>query len=331
MSKSEFYEIVSMKDDKVCEDCRLLEGSKFYRSDYEKGVTAPPYHKDCRCKVVDTKPTPLEKTKEKKVKQPKPKQAKQTLPQEIIDITKSIETSSGNNSTTEDIVKNYYKSNGYKVMRAEVDFWQAMFALAFFEEVFSINVYLPNDIPVDLFRENFYTNRKKIIDEKYECLKTTNLYEFLNSQIQKYGNFKTRLLNNFPKAEQSIIKYFKTDIVQEFLKRIEPLTFAKVTNQIALNPNENRSGTQDFVVWNDKELIFVEVKQENEKMRDKQIKWAKFLLENNIPVVIMRVKELNSNKSMKPTRKPKAQKSGCLSMLAILSFSFIAFMFLILK
>lgn len=82
----------------------------------------------------------------------------------------------------------------------------------------------------------------------------------------------------------------KTDIVQEFLKQIDLSVFAKIVYRIAQNPNENRAGIADFVVWNDKDLVLVEAKREKEEFRDGQIDWTKFLLKNKIPVTIMRVR-----------------------------------------
>jgi len=229
--------------------------------------------------------------------------ASQLLPDYITNHTQTIEAPKtgekgktyfycfdGKKCSTEDVVKDYYQNKGYKVMRAEVDFWFAMFAVAFFDEIYSINTYYHGDIPSDMFYKDFYANRAKIIDEKYKYLQTANLFEFINSQIEKHGDFKTRLFYNIPDEQYSMIRYFKTDIVQEFLKRIDRKVFAKIVYRIAQYPRENRAGTQDYIVWNKKELIFVEVKREKEKLREEQIIWAKFLLDNKIPIVIMRVR-----------------------------------------
>jgi DNA polymerase-3 subunit epsilon len=229
--------------------------------------------------------------------------AKQILPPEIVEITQTIEApktgekgkayfycSNGSKCSTEDVVQDYYQNKGYKVMRGEVNFWFSMFALTFFDEIFGADMPVYGDIPPDMFSENFYANREKIIDKKYKYLQTANLYKFINSQIEKHGDFKTRLFYNIPDEQYSMIKYFKTDIVQEFLKRIDPKVFAKIAYRIAQNPNDNRAGIADFIIWNDKELVFVEVKREKETLRPGQIPWAQFMLNNKIPVTIMRVK-----------------------------------------
>lgn len=230
--------------------------------------------------------------------------ATQVLPSEIVKVTKTIDASTtgekgknyfyctnGKKCSTEDIVREYYKNKGYKAMRAEVIFWKGMFALAFFDEIFSVNTPSYSDIPLDMFHQDFYVNRKEIIDVKYMFLQTTNLSEYINLQIAKHEGFNTRLLYDSEiDGYKNTVEYFKTPIVQDFLKRIDNKTFSKIVYCIAQNPCDNIAGIPDFIVWNDKELIFVEVKRENEKVRPVQITWAEFLINSKIPFTIVRVK-----------------------------------------
>lgn len=233
--------------------------------------------------------------------------AKQILPDNIQKITTTISTplsgekgklyficSSGQKCTTEDAVRDYYQHKGYKVMRGEVTFWQGMFALVFYDEIFAINRNPCSDIPYDMFSQNFYENRKESIDKKYNYLKSANLYEFINKQLKEHEKPYTRLLDDAPiDKSANCIEFFKTPIVQEFLTKIKPETFAKIVYRIAQNPSENRTGTPDFVIWNNKEMIFVEVKREKETLRNGQIIWLKCLIKNNIPCSITRVKGIN--------------------------------------
>ncbi len=233
--------------------------------------------------------------------------AKQILPDSIQKITTTISAplsgqkgklyficSSGRKCSTEDAVKDYYQNKGYKVMRGEVTFWQGMFALAFYDEIFAINKYSYSDIPSDMFSPNFYPNRKGSIDKKYEYLKSANLHEYINKQLKAHEETNTRLLTDaaIDKSE-NCIEFFKTPIVQEFLKKIKSAIFAKIVYRIAQNVGENRAGTPDFVIWNNKKMIFVEVKREKETLRDGQIEWLEFLIKNNIPCLVTRVKGMN--------------------------------------
>jgi hypothetical protein len=83
---------------------------------------------------------------------------------------------------------------------------------------------------------------------------------------------------------------FITDIVQSFIRRVDINIFAKIVYRIAMNPTENRAGLPDYVIWNDALLEMVEVKQLREHIRDTQVNWLNWMLENNIPVRVVRVK-----------------------------------------
>lgn len=44
----EQYEIVETLDSHTCETCGLLDGKHYKMSEFEVGVTAPPFHPWCR-------------------------------------------------------------------------------------------------------------------------------------------------------------------------------------------------------------------------------------------------------------------------------------------
>ncbi len=85
--------------------------------------------------------------------------------------------------STESAFKDHAEQQGWQVMRAEVSFWQAMFCLTFWDEVFE-GMREPSqeqDIPHDLFRgEDFYLNRQQAIDSRFEQIKSINLFDFIN-------------------------------------------------------------------------------------------------------------------------------------------------------
>lgn len=198
--------------------------------------------------------------------------------------------SKGEACSTEDAFKDCMEQQNWKVMRGEVSFWQAMFCLSFWEEIFDgmDNPKQGADIPHDLFREEeFYSNRKALIDRKLDFINEQNLQSFINNQIQKYRKHWTRLIYN---GDQDLITYFETDIVQSFLRRIDVATFAKFVYRIAQNPNKNRSGVSDFVIWNDHDLKMIEVKKIREQVRESQQAWIEWMLNNDIPTEVVRVK-----------------------------------------
>lgn len=42
-----------------------------------------------------------------------------------------------------------------------------------------------------------------------------------------------------------------SNILPKFLRKINSEIYAKIVYRIAQNPNENRSGVSDFIIWND--------------------------------------------------------------------------------
>jgi hypothetical protein len=175
-------------------------------------------------------------------------------------------------------------------MRAEVSFWQAMFCLTFWDEIFE-GKGSPSqgyDIPHDLFRgEDFYLNRQQAIDNRYEQVKSNNLPDFINQQIKRSEGAWTGLIYN---GDQDMLAYAKSDIVQEFVRKIDPEIYAKIVYRIAQNPNENRSGLSDFIIWNDYELRMFEVKKVREQVRKSQINWLSWMTDENILAEIVRIK-----------------------------------------
>lgn len=199
-------------------------------------------------------------------------------------------TSAKEPCSTEIAFQDHQEQLGWNVMRGEVSFWQAMFCLAFWDEIFEGMDHPTqlNDIPYDLFQgDTFYLNRQKIIDSKYEKIKNENLLSFINNQLNKSKGCWTRLLYN---GDHDMFSYAKSEIVQIFLNRIDSDIFAKIVYRIAQNPNENRAGLPDYIIWNDKEIRMVEVKKVREKIRDSQLLWLSWMSHENIPVEIVRVK-----------------------------------------
>jgi|JI10StandDraft_1071094.scaffolds.fasta_scaffold02162_23 hypothetical protein len=198
--------------------------------------------------------------------------------------------SKGELCSTEEAYKDCMENKGFHVMRAEVSFWQAMFCFSFWEEIFQgmDAPELGSDIPEDMFQgSHFYTNRKNGIDRKFEYIKNHDLKEFINKQKSKYRMHWTRLVYN---GDQDMASYFDTKIVQIFLDRIDADIFSRIIYRISQNPNENRSGVSDFVVWNDEILKMVEVKTVREKIRDSQVSWIQWMDSEGIPIEIVRIK-----------------------------------------
>lgn len=199
--------------------------------------------------------------------------------------------SRGNECSTEDAFVDAMQNEGWNVIRAEVSFWQALFCLFYFEEIFEGPVKLipPNDIPADMFSaEEFYVVRKPLIDRKHKELCKIDISSELKSRIRKYKNASTRLLDFGPKV--SFVEVFSDKKVSDFLDAAGSVKVAQVLYRLAKNLGENRAGVTDFVIWRDDEVKFVEVKRQKEKVRESQINWLKWYLEMGFDVSVYRLK-----------------------------------------
>lgn len=230
--------------------------------------------------------------------------ASQVLPKDIIKHTETIYApttgevgktyfycQNGNKCSIEQVVREYYKNDGYSVMRAEHAFWQGMFILTFLDELYPEKCHKSYDKTEVFYDLEFYKNQKNNLVKKCDYIQKTALKGFINSQIKKHeASAYIRDLDEWEiEGYKNPTEYFKSPIVQDFLTRIDNKTFYKVVNRILQDRKNNTVGTPDYIVWNRKELIFVEVKRKNEKLSGEQIGWGEFLISNKILYKIVRV------------------------------------------
>lgn len=192
-------------------------------------------------------------------------------------------------STTEEIAKEYYSSIGYIVLRAELDFWQMLFCLLFFEEIYCKHWDVLSDIPFDYFYNSFYFMREELIKSKLEKIsKCDRLKYFITSQYNDFGRFHSRLL--YPTGKSFDVSIFDFDEITKVFDYIPNEDIVKIMSRYAQNPSAYRSGMPDLLMYNENGYQLVEVKRFKEKIRNEQADWISYMQDNNIPVKIIRVK-----------------------------------------
>ena len=135
----------------------------------------------------------------------------------------------GEKCTTEDVAIEYYNNKGYFAIRAEVVFWQLIFCISFFEEIYCKFWDLFNDIPLDYFKNSFYFMRAELINKKIEKIKNSkNLKDFIKQQIKDFGGYNSRLLYpwgidfNIEKCNNDfVLGFFDTIPAEHFIKLCE--------------------------------------------------------------------------------------------------------------
>ena len=180
----------------------------------------------------------------------------------------------GEKYSTEQVVREYYKNSGYQVIRAEYSFWKGIFVLAFFDELY------PQTLNLKAKNKFFNIERSDISTEelykKLKEIKKSNIQQFINNQIAKHeqGSYIRWLDKWGIEGYKNSSEYFKSSIVQEFLTRIDNKTFCKILKHTIDKYNRNPVGTTDYIVWDNKEMIFIEVKRKNETLKPEQIEWG---------------------------------------------------------
>lgn len=229
--------------------------------------------------------------------------AKQILPEKIIKNTITITApktgeldknyfycSNGEKCSTEQVVQEYYKNIGYQVMRAEYSFWKGIFVLSFLDELYpqTLNTKSENKL-FDIENKNVTTEE---LNQRLNLIKKSDIQVFINNQITKHeeGSY-IRWLDEWKiEGYKNPTEYFKSPIVQEFLGKVNNKIFYKILQHIIEDYDRNPVGTPDYIVWNNKQMIFVEVKRKNETLKLEQIEWGEFLIKNRISYKVLRVK-----------------------------------------
>lgn len=205
--------------------------------------------------------------------------------------------SNGEKCSTEQVVREYYKNKGCQVMRAEYSFWKGIFVLAFLDELYpqTLNTKSENKL-FDIENKNITSEE---LNQKLNLIKKSNIQNFINTQIAKHeqGSY-IRWLDEWEIEDyKNPTEYFKSPIVQEFLAKIDNKTFCKILQHTIKDYDRNPVGTPDYIVWNKKEMTFVEVKRKNETLKPEQIEWGEFLIKNKIPYKVLRVEGQRTSQS----------------------------------
>lgn len=194
-----------------------------------------------------------------------------------------------NQVSTEKIVYDYLLSWGFKVLRSEVSFWQAMFSLSFWDEIFDeYPRFDGQDLPKGLFDGSLYVQKRESIYRKYRYMLKNGIEKTLNDSIQAYVSlsYNTRLVE-----DQNRRISIKSPLIKDFIEHVNVRDFCFIVYTIAQDVNRNRAGLPDFIAWDDRDMFHIESKKFKEKLRDSQVAWLDRFKTQGIKYKIIRVKE----------------------------------------
>lgn len=204
--------------------------------------------------------------------------------------------------TIEQFVLNNFISRGYRGDWTENDYWWEIMALLFWDVIFAKlpDVFTPQfgefpskmqDMPHDFFYPQFYQRRKAMIENRIKDIYSPKLFGLVKTtpEIELRSAFQ----RNFGKPCRPIENWqrYSIDSLTIATQVLNENQLITIMRRLLENFTDNRKGLPDlFLISQNGEPLFVEVKGEKEKIADHQIAWHHFLRDQvHIPVEICRV------------------------------------------
>ena len=195
------------------------------------------------------------------------------------------------NLRSEEVAKEYYKNLGYDARFTENYVWNEIFYRIVYKKlkraykkgkIKEFNNYMLDD--------DFYYQNKDIINTILEEWRQKDLNQILKKREKNNPRSKIRIIIEFLENDQLlfIMEYMAKDYIH------------------------HRSGFPDIMVWNNKELFFVEVKSKGDTLTKKQTRLHKILLGVGIDVRLFTInlsKGYASHQLDKYQHEDKATKS----------------------
>ena len=209
----------------------------------------------------------------------------------------------GQDVVIEQLVLEHYHTDGYRGFWSENDYWWQVMTLLYWDVVYAkfSDVFEPafgsfpsqmQDIPQDIFTNEFHTRRQKMIEARHKSLVEPSLFGLrtpspereLRSAWKKHKGKSCRFFDQWQK--------FSVDELALAPEVLSHSQLIEIMGRLLRDFNNNRRGLPDLFLANDKQPLFVEVKSERERIARHQLDWHKFLTQNvGVQVAICRVIE----------------------------------------
>jgi Fanconi-associated nuclease 1 len=192
--------------------------------------------------------------------------------------TKTIwvdELQDGSECSVEEMCLSWYRSQGMKGYHAEGGIIRTLFAYLFYDILF---IYIPNvfqtayqTCPLDLHTDAFFPSRASEINHR--------LVEIANGDAERL----IRTVNSREREKNTCIiglKWdFELDDLLEIVKCFDSAALATVCKVMAQEYRVRGGGIPDLFLWHPdkKEVLFSEVKSENDRLSDTQRLWIHVL------------------------------------------------------
>ncbi|XP_028411307.1 fanconi-associated nuclease 1-like isoform X2 [Dendronephthya gigantea] len=194
----------------------------------------------------------------------------------------------------EELALDYYKRQGYnRGIHGESFTYRNIYSCLMWDIIFGCHVEADvfrtpfQSAPLDIYCENFYSNRKEIIDKRLDEIRSSSA-EQLAEEIK----------STWLEQEGKIC-------VGEVTQCLGGEILAGICERFARNYHHTRSGMPDLFVWNSRTLKYkiVEVKGPNDKLSTKQEVWLDVLQSLGCETEVLCVKAVGGRRLLKSVQK----------------------------
>ena len=161
--------------------------------------------------------------------------------------------------------------------------FNALFGLAFWEQIFAPlpgafnNPY--QSAPADMYEQNFYINRRDLLEGRIAELEQLALAEELPRLWRRYQGYQCSWVN---------WKYLSEDLLVAAARVIPSSHLLAIWRRMLFDPGENRRGFPDVLALgeNPGEYQLIEVKGPGDALQDSQRRWLRFFQREAIPAAV---------------------------------------------
>ena len=197
-------------------------------------------------------------------------------------------------TSTEDIVIDYYKQQGYNAFFAENRYWLLLFLLIYFKhEIMGIRLMVDLDYGTNAYSDNYVPILKNM---DFNCIKyIPNLTEYIIRNYLKCIDFSDNHREIFRNGESEYYNLFSIDELLSAICLLDIEQLRLIFKRMGDDFEYYTSGLPDLIVYNESEFFFVEVKSKSDKPSFKQIQWHKYLVEVvNVNVIIFNINKTDA-------------------------------------
>jgi hypothetical protein len=173
--------------------------------------------------------------------------------------------------------------SGRSVYYVENSLFNALFGLAFWEQIFAPVPGAFNhpyqSAPADMYHAGFRQRREEALTRRLTQLRTADLGQLLPAAWDSYRDYQCRWVN---------WRYIDRELVAAASAIIPAAQLCAIWERLLFDPGDNRRGFPDLLALGQQpgDYQLIEVKGPGDSLQDSQKRWLRFFAEQGIPAAV---------------------------------------------